>query len=88
MCLAVPMRIVSIDGGKAAVEIGGVERTIGLALTPEARVGDYVIVHAGYAIAVLDPVEARETLALFAELAALEDEPDAGGASAADGETS
>jgi len=58
----------SIDGHQAEVEIGGVRRTISLALTPEARVGDYVIVHTGFAISVLDEEEAQETLSLFAEL--------------------
>lgn len=73
MCLAIPTQILSIDGSQAEVEIGGVRRTISLALTPEARVGDYVIVHTGFAISVLDEAEARETLSLFAEMAALED---------------
>ena len=70
MCLAVPTRIQSIEGDAAVVEIGGVERTISLALTPEAQVGDYVIVHTGFAISVLDAEEAAETLRLFAELEA------------------
>jgi hydrogenase expression/formation protein HypC len=50
-------------------EIGGIERTISLALTPEAKVGDYVLLHTGFAINVLDPQEAEETLRLFSELA-------------------
>jgi hydrogenase expression/formation protein HypC len=68
MCLAIPTLIKSIDGQQAEVEIGGVRRTISLALTPEAKVDDYVIVHTGFAISVLDEEEAHETLALFAEL--------------------
>jgi hydrogenase expression/formation protein HypC len=68
MCLAIPTLIKSIDGQQAEVEIGGVRRAISLVLTPEAKVGDYVIVHTGFAISVLDEEEARETLALFAEL--------------------
>ncbi|RLC70322.1 MAG: hydrogenase formation protein HypC, partial [Chloroflexi bacterium] len=68
MCLAIPTLIKSIDGQQAEVEIGGVRRTISLALTPEAKVGDYVIVHTGFAISVLDEEEAQESLALFAEL--------------------
>jgi len=74
MCLAIPTRIVSIEGQEAVVDIGGVERTISLVLTPEARVGDYAIVHTGFAISILDAKEAEETLRLFAEMAALEDE--------------
>lgn len=72
MCLAIPTQIKSIDGQQAEVEIGGVRRAISLALTPEAQLGDYVIVHTGFAISVLDEEEAQETLQLFAEMAALE----------------
>jgi len=72
MCLAVPLRIISIEGTLAAVEMGGVRRDISLALTPEARVGDYVLVHTGFAITLLDEAEALETLALFDEIAQAE----------------
>ena len=68
MCLAVPLRVQSINGNLAAVELGGVTRTVSLVLTPEAKVGDYVLVHTGFAISILDEQEAQETLALFAEL--------------------
>jgi hydrogenase expression/formation protein HypC len=74
MCLAIPTRIVSIDGQMAQVELSGVERQISLALTPEAQVGDYVIVHTGFALSVLDEEDAQETLRLFAEIGALADE--------------
>jgi hydrogenase expression/formation protein HypC len=74
MCLAIPTLIKSIDGPQAEVEIGGVTRTISVAMTPEAQVGDYVIVHTGFALSILDKEEAEETLRLFAEIAALEDE--------------
>jgi len=74
MCLAIPTLIKSIDGQQAEVEIGGVRRTISLALTPEAKVGNYVIVHTGFAISLLHEKEAHETLRLFAEIEALEDE--------------
>lgn len=74
MCLAIPTRIKSIDGQMALVELGGVERQISLALTPEAEVGNYVIVHTGFALSVLDEDEAQETLRLFAEIGALADE--------------
>ena len=69
MCLAVPVQITSIEGTEAEAEIGGVSRRISLMLTPEARVGDYVLVHTGYAINVLDEEEAEETLSLLREIA-------------------
>ena len=68
MCLAIPMKIQKIEGGKGLVEIGGVKRQIGLDLLSEVHVGDYVIVHAGYAIQKLDENEALETLAIIAEM--------------------
>ena len=74
MCLAIPTRIVAIDGQMAQVELGGIGRQISLALTPEAGVGDYVIVHTGFALSVLDEQEAQKTLRLFAEIGALADE--------------
>jgi hydrogenase expression/formation protein HypC len=74
MCLAIPTLIKSIHGQQAEVEIGGVQRTISLALTPEAKVGDYVIVHTGFALSVLDEREAQETLQMFAEIEALANE--------------
>ena len=77
MCLAIPTLIKSIDGQNAQVELGGVERTISLVMTPEARVGDYVIVHTGFALSVLDEAEAQETLSMFAEIEALAQEDDA-----------
>jgi hydrogenase expression/formation protein HypC len=71
MCLAIPTLVKSIDGQNAEVELNGVRRTISLALTPEAQVGDYVIVHTGFALSVLDEKEAQETLQMFAEIEAL-----------------
>jgi hydrogenase expression/formation protein HypC len=68
MCLAIPARIVELlDGDVCRVELGGVRKEISLALVDEAAVGDYVIVHVGYALTRLDPEEAERTLALFAE---------------------
>ena len=70
MCLAIPALIKSIDKNhEAEVDMGGITRRISLRLTPEARVGDYVIVHTGYAINLLDQQEAVETLKLFEQLA-------------------
>lgn len=57
-----------LEGDQATVDLGGIRKTISLALVPEAQVGDYVIVHVGHAIGLLDPEEAERTLALFAEL--------------------
>jgi hydrogenase expression/formation protein HypC len=69
MCLAIPAQIKSINGVEGQVEIGGVGRAISLWLTPEAQVGDYVYVHTGYAISVVDEAEALESLRLLRELA-------------------
>ncbi|MDF1513011.1 MAG: HypC/HybG/HupF family hydrogenase formation chaperone [Anaerolineae bacterium] len=78
MCLAIPTQVTSIDENRiATVELGGVERQISLIMTPEARVGDYVLVHTGYAIAVMDPEEAQASLEAFAELQAIQAEMDA-----------
>lgn len=71
MCLALPARVVELlSADEAIVELGGVKKSVSIALTPEARAGDYVIVHVGHAIGLLDPLEAERTLALFAEMAA------------------
>ena len=69
MCLAIPALIISIEDKEADVEIGGISRRISLWLTPEARVGDYVLVHTGYAINVLDQEQAEETLEILREIA-------------------
>ena len=69
MCLAIPAQIESIDAFEARVDIGGVGRTVNVLFTPEAQVGDYVYVHTGYAISVLDEAEALESLELLQELA-------------------
>jgi hydrogenase expression/formation protein HypC len=73
MCLAIPALITSIEDKEADVEIGGITRRISLWLTPEARVGDYVLVHTGYAINVLDQQQAEETLSLLREIAKAEE---------------
>lgn len=68
MCLAVPVKVLEIDGLKALVELGGLTRQASLMLVPDTRVGDYVILHAGFAIQKLDEKEAEETLHLLGEL--------------------
>ena len=73
MCLALPARVVELrDADLAVVDLGGVRKEISVALTPQAQVGDYVIVHVGHAIGMVDPEEAARTLALFAEIAEAE----------------
>jgi hydrogenase expression/formation protein HypC len=73
MCLAVPVKVVSIKGNDAEVEIGGVSRRVSIVLTPEARVGDYVLLHTGYAINVINEAEAQETLKILEEMASLDE---------------
>lgn len=71
MCLAIPAQVVEISGNQTAVvEVGGIRKAISTALLDEVAVGDYVIVHVGYALERLNVAEAEETLRLFAELAA------------------
>jgi len=68
MCLAIPARIMSVEGGKANVNFGeGVLRDVNISLV-EAKVGDYVLVHAGYAIQVVEEKEALETLRLWNDI--------------------
>jgi hydrogenase expression/formation protein HypC len=72
MCLALPVRVIEVGCGPAGdmgrVDLGGVKKEISLALLDDVRVGDYVILHAGYALSILDPDEAQRTLALFADM--------------------
>ena len=65
MCLAIPAKIENIDGTKAEVDIRGLKRKIGLQLMPDAKVGEFVLVHAGFAIQRIDPEEAEETYQLL-----------------------
>lgn len=69
MCLAIPARVVEIpEEGVAIVDLGGVRKEVSLALIDDVALGDYVIVHVGFALNRLDPEEAEKTLALFAEM--------------------
>ena len=80
MCLALPARVVErLEGEQALVDLGGVRKPVSLAMVPQAVVGDYVIVHVGFAIGMVDPAEAERTLALF-EAAALPAATEAGSA--------
>jgi len=77
MCLAIPARIEQLtDKDRAIVNLGGVRKEISLALVDDVAVGDYVIVHVGYALQKLDEEEAERTLALFAELSEMNELPD------------
>ena len=73
MCLAVPMKVVSLQDGVGIAEMSGVKKEISFMMLPEAEIGDYVIVHAGFAIQKLNEEEAQKTLDLFKEMADLED---------------
>lgn len=76
MCLAVPGRVVEMNGPIALVDFGGVRRRIAVSLTPQVQVGEFVLVHAGYAIQVVDVEEAERQLELIREVyAELGDEP-------------
>ena len=68
MCLAIPALIKSVKGQQATADIEGVTRDISIQLTPEAKAGDYVLLHTGYAIGIIDAAEAEETLKLLREM--------------------
>ena len=72
MCLALPMRVTALDGALATIAAPGLEQQCSLMLVPDAGVGDYVLVHAGFALSVIDEAEAHETYALFREIGALD----------------
>jgi hydrogenase expression/formation protein HypC len=73
MCLALPARVIELrDAEQAVVELGGVRKAVSIALVPNTVVGDYVIVHVGFAIGRLDPAEAERTLALIAEFSGVD----------------
>jgi len=75
MCLAIPTRVIEVEGDMGTVELGGVRRQVSLVLTPEAQVGDYVIVHTGFALSVLNEQEAWETLELFRAIEGMTEPP-------------
>ncbi|TDR79651.1 HypC/HybG/HupF family hydrogenase formation chaperone [Paludibacterium purpuratum] len=69
MCLAIPARVVELlEGDRARIELGGVHKVVSIDLVDSVAIGDYLIVHVGYAIGKLDPQEAAQTLALLAEM--------------------
>ena len=68
MCLAVPALIKSIEGNQAEVDMAGTSYKASIVLTPEVKVGDYVLLHTGYAIQIVDQKEAQETIRMFQEM--------------------
>ena len=68
MCLAVPAKVIGIRDSLATVELRGITRDVSLLLLPEAKVGDYVLVHAGFAMQIIREDDAKDTEALFAEM--------------------
>ncbi len=75
MCLAIPARIVELDGDRAVVDAMGNRWKAKTTLLPEAKLGDLVLVHAGFAISLVDEDEAKKTWQLFAEISEFEDTP-------------
>ena len=76
MCLAIPAEVVEIqENDLAVVEAGGAKKLISLSLVDDVRVGDYVLVHAGFAIDIVDEQEAKKTMELLEELARLDEVP-------------
>jgi len=67
MCLAIPSKVIEINDQMATIEIDGIRRNASLMLLDNVQLNDYVIVHAGFAIHKIDPVEAEETIELFRE---------------------
>jgi len=74
MCLAVPAKVTKIDGDMATVEVGGIARGASLMLVDDVAVGDYVLVHAGFAIHRVDAEEAEESLRLLRQLVLAEED--------------
>ncbi|HDN85200.1 MAG TPA: HypC/HybG/HupF family hydrogenase formation chaperone [Candidatus Aerophobetes bacterium] len=65
MCLAIPVKLTSIEGNIGWVEIGGIKRKVSLVLLPDAQVGDYILIHAGFAISKVEEKEAQELFDLL-----------------------
>ncbi len=74
MCIGLPCKVIEVSGDEAVVELGGTKRSVLLDLVDDVKVGDYLIVHAGFALNHVDPVEAEKTLELVRGIEGLEDE--------------
>ncbi|MFH1459067.1 MAG: HypC/HybG/HupF family hydrogenase formation chaperone [Candidatus Omnitrophota bacterium] len=72
MCLGIPVKVKKIKGNTATVSTGSVEKQIGIELTPDVKVGDYVLLHAGFAIEIINEKVAQETLKLLEEMFSME----------------
>ena len=72
MCLAVPMKLMEIEGDKGIVELSGIKKEVSLRLLKEVKKGDYLIIHAGFAIERMDEEEAQETLKIWEEIDRIE----------------
>lgn len=68
MCLAIPSKIISMNGREGEVEVGGIIKKASLVFLPEAKIGEYVLLHAGFAIQTIDEKEALETLKIWKEM--------------------
>lgn len=68
MCLSVPAKIIKLEKDKALVDFGGSQREVSMMLLPDAKIGDYVLVHAGFAIQLLEESDAKKTLDAFKEI--------------------
>ena len=69
MCLAIPMKVIEIKNSEGIVELGGVQREVNLQLVEDVNVGDYILIHAGFAIQKLDREEAEKTLSYLRQMA-------------------
>jgi hydrogenase expression/formation protein HypC len=79
MCLAIPAKITEMSGdGMGLAEIGGVNKEVNLSLIEDPAIGDYVVIHVGFALSKLDPDEAAETLRMFEELSRMQEEEERG----------
>lgn len=73
MCLAIPAKITKIDNSMGAIDMEGTQREVSLLLLEDAKIGDYVIIHAGFAIHKIDEAEAKESLKVLRELVSFMD---------------
>jgi len=78
MCLAIPALVKTVNGQQAEVEIDGISRNVSIWLTPDVRAGDYILLHTGYAISIIDAGEAEETLAMLREMVSLDENEGSG----------
>ena len=74
MCLAIPAKVIEIEGDHAQVSLGGIKKEISLALVEDVSIGDYVLIHVGYALNKISPEEAQKTLELFAQAGLVDNE--------------